>query len=179
MSGFYEPEDEPQSGGSSGKGLLIVLGVVACLGLVCAGVVVAGFVAVILMGRSASGTFTYVGTKVGATGSSTPGRVDDGIDRSTSDRVVTQFLDHLRFQRIDAAYNLTSQRFQQRVTRPAFDNLVLGIPAFSKLDGTEIRSMKVTGEGRVTYAVTPHGARTVELQLVNQDGAWDLDDIVP
>ena len=177
MSGYYEPEDEPRGDSSSGKGLLIVLGVVGLLGLACAGVAVVGIAAIITLGRNASGTFHYVGQQ--ASGGVAPAPLDEKVEQANADRVVTQFLDDVRFQRIDVAYGRMTPRFQGQVNRLAFGNVIRGIPAFGKLDGNETRSIKLTGPGRASSMVTPRGTRSVELQLVNREGAWEIDELIP
>jgi hypothetical protein len=179
MSGYYEPEDEPRGDSSSGKGLLIVLGVVVLLGIVCAGLVVVGLAAFITLGHNASGTFNYVGQKVSGSGGVPTTTIGEKVEQADVDRVVTQFLDDIRFQRIDAAYARTSPRFQGNVNRLAFGNVILGIPALGKLDGKEARSLKLTGPGRASCTVTPRGSRSVELLLVKREGNWEIDNLIP
>jgi hypothetical protein len=177
---YVEPVAEPRRSGSSGKALLIVLAIVGGLGLVCAGVVVVGFAAIITLGQNASGTFNSVATKVdGPPADPTFTRVANRVESGNPDRVVEQFLEYLRADRSAAAYDLTSRRFQTSVNYQAFVNQTRGIPAFQPLKGAELRGQKSTGPNRVTISITPQGLPKVELLLVTEDGVWKIDDFIP
>jgi hypothetical protein len=183
MSSEFELEPQPKSGGSSGKALLIVLGVVGGLGLVCAGVVTAGFIAIIALGQNASATFQQVSTRVDADAEPTFTKVSNRIERQPqervpADRVVDQFLDDIRADRFPAAYDRTSRAYQARTSQAAFANFIQSTPSFQRLNGMELRGKKIDGTGHVICSVTPQGAPTVELHLVEEDGLWKIDDLV-
>jgi hypothetical protein len=177
MSRSYDEYDRPQSSGGSGKTLLIVFGIIGAVVLGCAGIVVVCIAAIITLGQNASGTFTFVATKVSSGGSI------EGPFRgaASAEAVGKEFFDDLAGGRIDSAYELTTARFRANLDRDAFRQKISGMPALTRrANNSSSRHMAGAAQGTYTYTVnSPGGQTTVELRVVSEGGQWHVDEFTP
>ena len=156
-----EPDDrdrdrEPPRG-SSNRSVWLILGAVGCgLFLVCSGLVVA---AIMWGARS----FT--------------------TDMPAAQAVGDQFLDHLRENKLDAAYALTSTRFRADHSREEFAEYIKKFETFSRHTSRTRNGFRLhhdTSGKRVYLQFTlnaPNNAMTCTLVLIEEADGWKVEKI--
>lgn len=124
MSGPYET----QGTGSGGKTVLIVVSIICgtllIVALACGGIIFLAFRAIERVAEEIKPALEEMREQ------------EDQNRRATE--VMTDFLDHLRADRLDAAYALTSAAFQKQVSRDDFDRLIDRYP-FLKQQGAMVQ----------------------------------------
>jgi hypothetical protein len=167
----YPYPDRPPPPRSSNTAL-IVLAVVGGTMLLCGGCVVVCITAIATLGSNANGTFTYVATKVSAS----------GTDNSGPEKVADRFIQEISLLQFDAAYNRTTTGFQRTHSKGRFQALFKSYPALmQQLSHSVLTRNFAANSATITYRVNgvdPTGEPVdVELRLTQEAGSWKIDEI--
>jgi hypothetical protein len=158
---------------NSTKIVLIVLGVLGGVVLLCGGGIIVSLVAITILGKSATATFSSAATGVSSSPMSPV--VSSGPAASAGD-VHAAFLQDLKSGNAEAAYGRTTAAFRQRQSLDQFRALVNKAPGLRNFKSSSNASSSTGSTAKVDGTVTsPAGQTSYTVELVHEPDGWKVD----